>query len=214
MHWQSLLCKSQPRKEKSLQKLILRISKTRYWHCWSFINKIQKQISPYLPQNLMTTCSSLAYITYHWGRRIIWIIYLFSFKKKQAVQYANHKANSKDVKQNYTSWTETHPSQQIMSTSAIFFSHWLLIVGYWKWTTAKVFAQVHFSTAFENLNPSQCSNTAIVKQNRKRPVAYAVHGVSFSDICGHFHLMWAVCDVTIWRHVHVSKPTFWRSLLT
>jgi len=23
----------------------------------------------------------------------------------------------------------------------------------------------------------------------------------------------AVCDVTIWRHFHVSKPTFWRSLL-
>jgi len=24
----------------------------------------------------------------------------------------------------------------------------------------------------------------------------------------------AVCDITIWRHIHVSKPTFWRSLLT
>ena len=22
------------------------------------------------------------------------------------------------------------------------------------------------------------------------------------------------CDFTIWRHIHVSKPTFWRSLLT
>jgi len=27
-------------------------------------------------------------------------------------------------------------------------------------------------------------------------------------------LVCAVCDVTIWRHIHVSKPTFWRSCLT
>jgi len=27
------------------------------------------------------------------------------------------------------------------------------------------------------------------------------------------HLVCAVSDVTIWRHFHVSKPTFWRSLL-
>ena len=31
---------------------------------------------------------------------------------------------------------------------------------------------------------------------------------------GHLYLVCAVCDVTIWRHVHVSKPTFRRSLLT
>jgi len=30
---------------------------------------------------------------------------------------------------------------------------------------------------------------------------------------GHLHLVRAVCDVTIWRHFHVSKTTFWRSLL-
>jgi len=30
---------------------------------------------------------------------------------------------------------------------------------------------------------------------------------------GHLHLVCAVCDVTIGRHFHVSKPTFWRSLL-
>jgi len=30
---------------------------------------------------------------------------------------------------------------------------------------------------------------------------------------GHLYLMCAICDVTIWRHSHVSKPTFWRSLL-
>jgi len=23
----------------------------------------------------------------------------------------------------------------------------------------------------------------------------------------------AVCDITLWRHFHVSKPTFWWSLL-
>jgi len=30
---------------------------------------------------------------------------------------------------------------------------------------------------------------------------------------GQLYLVCAVCDVTIWRHFHVSKPTFWRSLL-
>jgi len=31
---------------------------------------------------------------------------------------------------------------------------------------------------------------------------------------GYLYLVCAVCDVTIWRHIHVSKPTFWRSLST
>jgi len=29
----------------------------------------------------------------------------------------------------------------------------------------------------------------------------------------HMYLVCAVCDVTIWSHIHVSKPTYWRSLL-
>jgi len=28
------------------------------------------------------------------------------------------------------------------------------------------------------------------------------------------YVVCAVCDVTIWRHIHVSKPMFWRGLLT
>ena len=31
---------------------------------------------------------------------------------------------------------------------------------------------------------------------------------------GHFYLVRVVRDVTTWRHNHVSKQTFWRSLLT
>jgi len=31
---------------------------------------------------------------------------------------------------------------------------------------------------------------------------------------GHLYLVCARCDVTNWRHIHVSKPTFWRTLLT
>jgi len=30
----------------------------------------------------------------------------------------------------------------------------------------------------------------------------------------HVYLMCAVCDVTIWRHIHVSNPRLWRNLLT
>jgi len=38
-----------------------------------------------------------------------------------------------------------------------------------------------------------------------------VHSVTYG---GHFYIVCAVCDVTIWRHSHVSKPTCWRSSLT
>jgi len=31
---------------------------------------------------------------------------------------------------------------------------------------------------------------------------------------GHLYLLFALGHVTIWRHIHLSKPTFWRSLLT
>jgi len=48
-------------------------------------------------------------------------------------------------------------------------------------------------------------------------VAYAenIHG-GFHSVTydGHLHLLCAVCDVTIWCYIHVSKPTFWRSLFT
>jgi len=36
------------------------------------------------------------------------------------------------------------------------------------------------------------------------------HSVAYG---GHLYLVCAVWDVTIWRHIHVSKPTFWRSFL-
>ena len=49
-------------------------------------------------------------------------------------------------------------------------------------------------------------------------MAYAenFHGVGFpsGSYGGHLYLVCAVCNVTIWRHFHVSKPTFWRSLFT
>jgi len=35
--------------------------------------------------------------------------------------------------------------------------------------------------------------------------------MAYSDHC---YWIYVVCDVTIWRHVHVCKPTLWRSLLT
>jgi len=48
-------------------------------------------------------------------------------------------------------------------------------------------------------------------------VAYAenFHGVFHSVTNGgHLYLVCAVCDVTIWHYGHVSKPSFWRTLLT
>ena len=38
-----------------------------------------------------------------------------------------------------------------------------------------------------------------------------VHSVAYG---GHLYLVCAVCDVAIWRHIHVFKSMFWRSLLT
>jgi len=52
------------------------------------------------------------------------------------------------------------------------------------------------------------------------PVAYAENFhkkfKSFRSVAygGYLHLVCAVCDVIIWRHIHVFKPTFSRSLLT
>jgi len=37
-----------------------------------------------------------------------------------------------------------------------------------------------------------------------------VHSVAYD---GHLYLVCAFCDVTIWRHSHISKRTFWRRLL-
>ena len=49
-------------------------------------------------------------------------------------------------------------------------------------------------------------------------VAYAetFHVGGFHSLAygGHLYLVCVVCDVIIWRQIHVSKPTFWRNLLT
>ena len=45
----------------------------------------------------------------------------------------------------------------------------------------------------------------------QRKFSWGVHSVAYG---GHLYLVCAVCDSTIWRDIHVSKPTFWRSLLT
>jgi len=37
------------------------------------------------------------------------------------------------------------------------------------------------------------------------------HSVACGD---RVHLICALCDVTIWRHIHVSKRTFWQIFLT
>jgi len=39
-------------------------------------------------------------------------------------------------------------------------------------------------------------------------------GVDSVAYGGHLYLVCAFCYVTIWRHSHISKPTFWRGLLT
>jgi len=61
--------------------------------------------------------------------------------------------------------------------------------------------------------------------SRIRAVAYSVRlAVAYAEnFRGGFHsvaygarlfVVCGLCDVTISRHIYVSKPTFWRSLLT
>jgi len=51
----------------------------------------------------------------------------------------------------------------------------------------------------------------VISVVRRKFSSGEVHSVA----CGNnLYLVCAVCDVTIWRHIHVCKPTFWRSFLT
>jgi len=57
------------------------------------------------------------------------------------------------------------------------------------------------------LSKSTCESSGVRRKLSRR----RFHSVAYG---GHLYLVCAVCDVTIWRHIHVYKPTFWRSLLT
>jgi len=46
---------------------------------------------------------------------------------------------------------------------------------------------------------------------RRKIFMGGIHSVAYG---GHLFMVCVLCDVTIWRHFHVSKPMFWRSLLT
>ena len=52
---------------------------------------------------------------------------------------------------------------------------------------------------------------AVVNGVRRKFSWGGVHSVAYG---GHLYLVCALCDVTTGRHIHVSKPTFWRRLLT
>jgi len=45
---------------------------------------------------------------------------------------------------------------------------------------------------------------------RRKFASGRFHSVAYG---GHLSLVCGLCEVTIWRHIHVSKPPFWRSLL-
>ena len=53
--------------------------------------------------------------------------------------------------------------------------------------------------------------TANTSSDVRRKFSWGFHSV---DCGGHFYFVSTVCDVTIERHIHVSKPKFWRILLT
>jgi len=40
------------------------------------------------------------------------------------------------------------------------------------------------------------------------PVKFQYWAVAYGSHC---YWIYAVCNVTIWRHIHVCKPTFWRT---
>jgi len=63
-------------------------------------------------------------------------------------------------------------------------------------------------TLLFNENFIRTTNTS---SSVRRKFSWGFHSVAYG---GHFYFVSAVCDVTIKRHIHVSKPTFWRILLT
>jgi len=61
---------------------------------------------------------------------------------------------------------------------------------------------------------SQLNIRGVCRCHQWRTQKILMGGIGSGSYGGYLHLMCAVCDVTIWCHVHVFKPTFWRSLLT
>jgi len=57
----------------------------------------------------------------------------------------------------------------------------------------------------------QWTSHATTSEVRRKFSCGSFHSVAYG---GHLYLVCAFCDVTVWRQIHVFKPTFWRSLLT
>jgi len=50
-----------------------------------------------------------------------------------------------------------------------------------------------------------CNNSNGVSQWRTQKLHGGFHSVVYD---AHLQLVCVICDVIIWRHIHVSKPTF------
>jgi len=61
--------------------------------------------------------------------------------------------------------------------------------------------------------PLSSSGSLCVPLGQWRTQKIFTGGFGSGSYGGHLYLVFAVCDVTIWRHFHVFKPTFWRSFL-
>jgi len=64
-------------------------------------------------------------------------------------------------------------------------------------------------TLLFNENFIRTTNT--ISSGARRNFSWGVRSMAYG---GHIYFVSAVYDVTIGRHIHVSKTTFWRSLLT
>jgi len=70
---------------------------------------------------------------------------------------------------------------------------------------------VNSTTAPSNANSCTADKKTKKQWHTQKFFMGSFHSVAYG---GHLYLVWAICDVTIRRHVRVSKSTFWRSLLT
>ena len=57
---------------------------------------------------------------------------------------------------------------------------------------------------------NECKTLGQLQWRTQKIFMGGFHSVAYG---GHFYLVCAICDVTIGCHIHVSKLTFWRSLL-
>ena len=88
------------------------------------------------------------------------------------------------------------------------------LIAHFRFSIPLVFSS--FTGILKNFSVISCFSIAIHTRTHHQLRTQKIFMAGFHSVAygGRLYLVCTVCDVTIWRHFHVSKPTLWRSLLT